>query len=122
MSIAPTAAAMAASSVVQRRPFLDQIETRWPALRMMTRMPSCFSSCSHSGPVRTFVAGVSRAGGMKPGGERRSGARGERINMDAGSLGLEAERARGCVGLYLVQLTGAAMADNKSTRAWTQLL
>jgi hypothetical protein len=62
-----------------------------------------FSSCGHTGPVGIVVAGVSRQGRMKPRGARRSRASGERINMDAGNLSLEAERARGCVGLYLVQ-------------------
>jgi hypothetical protein len=39
--------------------------------------PHAVVAWSHSGPVGTVVAGVSRHSRMKPGGERRSRARGE---------------------------------------------
>ena len=45
--------------------------TRSPALRAMTRYPSCLPSCSHSSPVGGCGADVGRHGAMKPDGSVR---------------------------------------------------
>ena len=67
------------------------------ALRFRTRKPSCFSSCSQLSPTGTFVASTGRAGRMKPGGRRRSRARGERINI--GRWSIRPSRRAQCGGL-----------------------
>jgi hypothetical protein len=78
-------------------PLRDQRCTRSPSFCAMIRKPSCLSSWIHSGPVGTFRERTGLHGQMKPGGWRRSRARGERINIPPpyqGRLGPAVRRAR----------------------------
>ena len=77
------AAVMATNSADQFRPWRLHRRTSSPSLCATMRNPSCFSSWIQPSPTGTFAESTGRHGRMKPGGLRRSRARGERINIGA---------------------------------------